>query len=53
MSLVSKYFEPLLGLKSSKLSKTCIIELANGNKIEVGDVIKGCFMLRENCHFKN
>ena len=44
MSFVSKKFEPLLGLESSKLDQDYTIKLANGKEIEAGRVFRGCVL---------
>ncbi|XP_076951990.1 uncharacterized protein LOC143625575 [Bidens hawaiensis] len=48
LSFVSKQFEPLLGIKPSKLEKKYSIELANGKLIKTCEIIQGCTIQLEN-----
>ncbi|XP_076913608.1 uncharacterized protein LOC143572301 [Bidens hawaiensis] len=52
LSFVSKQFEPLLGIKPSKLENKYSIELANGKLIETGEIIHGCTIQLENRKFE-
>ncbi|XP_076924653.1 uncharacterized protein LOC143587172 [Bidens hawaiensis] len=48
LSFVSKQFEPLLGIESSKLDTKYSIELANRKLAETGEVVRNCNLLLEN-----
>ncbi|XP_076920566.1 uncharacterized protein LOC143581742 [Bidens hawaiensis] len=52
LSFVSKQFEPLLGIKPSKLENKYSIELANEKLIETGEIILGCTIQLENRKFE-
>ncbi|XP_076911494.1 uncharacterized protein LOC143569487 [Bidens hawaiensis] len=51
LSFVSNQFEPLLGIKPSKLDNSYSIELANGKLIETSEVVRNCNILLENHRF--
>ncbi|XP_076948346.1 uncharacterized protein LOC143620559 [Bidens hawaiensis] len=51
LSFVSKQFEPLLGIESSKLDTNYSIELANEKTIEAGEVVRNYSILLANHMF--
>ncbi|XP_076932064.1 uncharacterized protein LOC143597444 [Bidens hawaiensis] len=51
LRFVSKQFEPLLGIESSKLDTKYSIELANGKLIETGEVVRNYNLHLENNPF--
>ncbi|XP_076946820.1 uncharacterized protein LOC143618513, partial [Bidens hawaiensis] len=51
LSFVSNQFEPLLGIKPSKLDIKYSIELANGKLIETSEVVGDCNILLEHHKF--
>ncbi|XP_076908882.1 uncharacterized protein LOC143565936 [Bidens hawaiensis] len=51
LSFVSNQFEPLLGIKPSKLDNSYSIELPNGKLIETSEVVHECNILLEKHKF--
>ncbi|XP_076889947.1 uncharacterized protein LOC143540868 [Bidens hawaiensis] len=51
LSFVSNQFEPLLGIKTSKLENSYSIELANWKLIETSELIRSFYTLLENHKF--
>ncbi|XP_076916280.1 uncharacterized protein LOC143575933 [Bidens hawaiensis] len=51
LSFFSNQFEPLLGIKPTKLDNSYSIELANGKLIETSEVVRNCNILLENHRF--
>ncbi|XP_076950164.1 uncharacterized protein LOC143623055 [Bidens hawaiensis] len=51
LSFVYNQFEPLLGIKPSKLDNSYSIELANGKLIETNEVVRNCNIRLENHRF--
>ena len=51
-SFISKEFKSVIGLELHKLRDIYTVELANGELIEVGDVIRDCTLVLNDHHFK-